>query len=129
MVQNELQTFQQGQKGTCQNHGQSAESMYVNTFETNSEMMTQNRSQQGPLFGQVQMIKRPPNAPANLGLPVNNTGLGNALNNNWEQSIHTTVDLASQTGWPQGDNQGGSYSPVLNVQPTNGSSFQPGRLV
>ena len=59
MVQNELQTFQQGQKGICQNHGQSAESMYVNTSEANNEMMTQNRSQQGPLFGQVQMIKGP----------------------------------------------------------------------
>ena len=51
MVQNELQTFQQRQKGICQNHGQSAESMYANTSETNSEIMTYVKSQQGPQFG------------------------------------------------------------------------------
>ena len=82
MVQNELQTFQQRQKGTWQTHGQSAESMYASALETSNEIMNNAKGHQGPQLGQVQIMKRPPNAPANLGLLVGNTGLGNALNSN-----------------------------------------------
>ena len=125
MVQKELQTFQQRRRGIWKTHGQSAESMYANAPETNNEMMTYAKGQQRAQVGQIQIMKRSSNALANLGLPVSNIGLGNALNSNWKQLTHTTVDLVGQTSWPEGDNQGSSYNAGLNIQPINGCSIQP----
>ena len=74
---------------------------------------------QGPQLGQVQLIRRPPNAPGNLGLPYGNTGSWSGSNSNWEQPISAslvpTVNLVSQTNWPQGDNQWNIYNPRPNV--------------